>query len=277
MPRVNSGDRAPAGVVRVRASNPSPLTLDGTNTYVVEGWAVDPGPDDPEHLDSVLAVAGGGLAGIVLTHGHPDHDAGAPALARRAGGAPVVRPGDGERVGPFTTVATPGHAEDHVCLLFGRICFSGDTVLGEGSVFVGADGSSMSAYLDSLERLRALDLEVICPGHGPFVWDPRGRIDEYIAHRLDRERRVLEAIGAGARTRDELIDRAWSDVDFEPAPLLRFGAAATLEAHLAKLREEERLPEGFELVELGAARRAGAARWRASRSRATSRPCRRLP
>jgi glyoxylase-like metal-dependent hydrolase (beta-lactamase superfamily II) len=247
MPRVDSGDRAPAGVVRVRAPNPSPLTLDGTNTYVVERWAVDPGPDDAGHLDTVLRAAGGALDGIILTHGHPDHDAGAPALAALAGGVPVVRPREGDRAGPFTAIATPGHAEDHVCLLFGRVCFSGDTVLGEGSVFVGADGSSMSAYMASLERLRALDLEAICPGHGPFVWDPRGKIDEYIEHRLDRERRVLEAIEAGARTRDELVDRAWSDVDFGPAPLLRFGAALTLEAHLAKLREEGRLPEGFEL------------------------------
>jgi glyoxylase-like metal-dependent hydrolase (beta-lactamase superfamily II) len=247
MPRVDSGDRAPAGVVRVRAPNPSPLTLDGTNTYVVERWAVDPGPDDAGHLDTVLRAAGGALDGIVLTHGHPDHDAGAPALAALAGGVPVVRPREGDRAGPFAAIATPGHAEDHVCLLFGRVCFSGDTVLGEGSVFVGADGSSMSAYMASLERLRALDLEAICPGHGPFVWDPRAKIDEYIEHRLDRERRVLEAIEAGARTRDELVDRAWSDVDFEPAPLLRFGAVLTLEAHLAKLREEGRLPEGFEL------------------------------
>ena len=157
----------------------------------------------------------------------------------------MLRPEDGDEPGPFSAIATPGHAADHVCLLLGRVCFSGDTVLGEGSVFVGYDGASMSAYLDSLERLRALDLEVICPGHGPFVWDPHGKIDEYIAHRLDRERRVLEAIAAGARTHDEILDRAWSDVDFETIPMLRFAAAATLEAHLAKLREEGRVPPEF--------------------------------
>lgn len=245
MPRVNSGDRPPAGVVRVRASNPSPLTLDGTNTYVAAGWVVDPGPDDPAHLDAVLDAAGGAIEGIVITHAHGDHDAGVPALAERAGGVPVVRPADGDEAGPFTAVATPGHAADHVCLLLGRVCFSGDTVLGEGSVFVGYDGASMSAYLDSLERLRELDLEVICPGHGPFVWDPRAKIEEYIAHRLDRERRVMEAIEAGAADREEVLDRAWSDVDFAAAPMLRFAAAATLEAHLAKLREEGRLPERF--------------------------------
>ena len=235
--------------MRVRAPNPSPLTLDGTNTYVTEGWVIDPGPDDRAHLDAIVQAAAEGIEGIVITHGHPDHDAGAPALAERAGGAPVLRPpGDGP-AGPFTAIATPGHADDHVCLLLGRVCFTGDTVLGAGSVFVGYDGSSMSAYLDSLARLRALDLEVICPGHGPFVWDPRERIDGYVAHRLDRERRVLEAIEAGARTRDDVLDQAWSEVDLGTAPMLRFAAIATLEAHLARLREQGTVPPDLELTD----------------------------
>jgi glyoxylase-like metal-dependent hydrolase (beta-lactamase superfamily II) len=245
---VTSEDRAPAGVVRVRAPNPSALTLDGTNTYVAARWVVDPGPDDPAHLDAVLRAAPDGVEGIVLTHGHPDHDEGAPALAERAGGVPVLRPdGDGP-AGPFTAIATPGHADDHVCLMLGRVCFTGDTVLGAGSVFVGYNGSSMTAYLDSLARLRALDIEVMCPGHGPFVWDPRERIDLYVEHRLDRECRVLEAAAAGARTRDELLDRAWSEVDLDVAPMLRYAAAATLDAHLERLRERGALPEGFELA-----------------------------
>lgn len=232
------GDRAPAGVVRVRAHNPSPLTLDGTNTYVAEGWVVDPGPDDAPHLDAVLAAAPQGVEGIVLTHGHPDHADGAPALAARAGGVAVVRPGEGQRVGPFTALATPGHAPDHVCLLLGPVCFSGDTVLGAGSVFVAPGGGALAAYLDSLRRLRALDLDTICPGHGPFVADPAARLDEYLEHRLDRERRLVVALEGGARATDELLDAAWSDV---PDPL-RPAAAITLEAHLEKLRDEERLP-----------------------------------
>ena len=230
--------------MRVRAPNPSPLTLDGTNTYVTRRWVVDPGPDDARHLDAVLRAAPDGIEGTVLTHGHHDHDEGAPALAARAGGVPVVRPADGEEVGPFTAIATPGHAEDHVCLLVGRICFTGDTVLGEGSVFVGSGGASMSAYMRSLERLRELDLEVICPGHGPFVWDPRAKVEEYVAHRLERERKVLAALEEGLRERDDILDRAWDDVDLSAAPMLRFAAGATLEAHLEKLREEGRLPEG---------------------------------
>ena len=229
--------------MRVRAPNPSPLTLDGTNTYVVDGgWVVDPGPDHPEHLDAVLRAANGRVEGIVLTHGHPDHSEGAPRLSELAGGIPVERLGDGQRAGPFEAIATPGHAADHVCLLVGRVCFSGDTVLGAGSVFVGSDGGSMAAYMESLERLRALDLEVICPGHGPFVWDPRAKVEEYIAHRLERERKVLDALAAGAQTRDDVLDRAWDDVDFEAVPMLRFAAAATLDAHLVKLRDEGRLP-----------------------------------
>jgi glyoxylase-like metal-dependent hydrolase (beta-lactamase superfamily II) len=231
--------------VRVRAPNPSPMTLDGTNTYLVDRWVVDPGPAQPAHLDAVLAAAAGGIEGIVLTHGHTDHAEGADELAARAGGVPVVRPAEGDRVGPFGAIATPGHSEDHVCLTYGRVCFTGDTVLGEGSVFVGSDGASMAAYMRSLERLRELDPDVLCPGHGPFVWEARAKIDEYIEHRLDRERRVLDALAAGARTRDELLDRAWSDVDLAASPMLRWAAGATLDAHLGKLRDEGRLPDGF--------------------------------
>ena len=233
-------DRVPDGVVRVRADNPSPLTLDGTNTYVVDGWVIDPGPADDRHLDAVAAAAGQ-VAGIVLTHAHHDHSEGAAPLAERTG-AEVVSPEGGERVGPFDAIATPGHAPDHVALLTGRLLFTGDTVLGTGSVFIQPGEGSLSAYLESLRRLRELDIEAILPGHGPVVWDPRAKLDEYIDHRLDRERRVVDALDAGLRTRDELLDRAWSDVDFGSSPYLRYAAGATLEAHLEKLGEEGRLP-----------------------------------
>jgi glyoxylase-like metal-dependent hydrolase (beta-lactamase superfamily II) len=231
-------DHAPEGVTRVRAPNPSPLTLDGTNTYVVDRWVVDPGPVDPGHLSAVRAAAPRGVEGVVLTHDHVDHAEGAGAL-----GVPVVRPREGEEVGPFRAVATPGHSADSVCLLFGGACFTGDTVLGSGSVFISPGEGSLSAYMDSLERLRALaGLEVICPGHGPFVWDPQAKLDEYIEHRRARERMLVEALEAGARSQDELLDAAWPDA---PASL-RFAAALTLEAHLEKLAEEGRLPEGVE-------------------------------
>jgi glyoxylase-like metal-dependent hydrolase (beta-lactamase superfamily II) len=236
-------DRAPEGVVRVRADNPSPFTLDGTNTYVVDdGWVIDPGPADEAHVRAVIAAAGGTVAGIVLTHDHPDHAEGAPLLAERAGGVPVLRPGGGEVVGPFEAIATPGHAPDHVALRRGRVLFAGDTVLGAGSVFIAPGGDSLRLYLDSLARLRELDIDVIAPGHGPFVWNPRAKLDEYRDHRLERERRVIEALDGGARTRDELLDTAWSDVPFDEVPQLRLAASVTLDAHLEKLRGEGRLP-----------------------------------
>ena len=224
----------PQGVVRLRANNPSALTLDGTNTYVLEDhWVVDPGPADEQHLEAVRAAARGGIEAVVLTHTHFDHAEGADAL-----GAPVILPKDGEEVGPLRAVATPGHSPDSVCLIAGGVCFTGDTVLGEGSVFISPDEGSLSAYLDSLRRLRELELEVLCPGHGPYVWEPREKLDEYIEHRLERERRLLAALDAGLRTHDELLDAAWSDA---PA-FLRPAAELTLRAHLDKLAEEGRLP-----------------------------------
>jgi glyoxylase-like metal-dependent hydrolase (beta-lactamase superfamily II) len=231
-------DRDPEGVVRVRAANPSALTLDGTNTYVVGRWVVDPGPADDDHLEAVRSVAREGIEGVVLTHGHADHAEGADLL-----GVPVHRPGEGETAGPFSALATPGHSTDSVCLIWReRVCFTGDTVLGSGSVFIAPGEGSLSDYLESLRRLRALPLDVLCPGHGPYVWDPAAKLDEYVAHRLERERRLVGALEAGLRTRDELLDSAWSDAPAE----LRYFAGLSLASHLEKLDAEGRLPEGVE-------------------------------
>ena len=241
---MDADDRAPEGVIRVRADNPSAMTLDGTNTYIVGRWVIDPGPDDDAHLAAVLDAAGGDIEGIVITHAHADHDAGAAALAERAGGVPIVRPADGDEVGPLVAIATPGHSPDHMALLYGKVCFSGDAVAGRGSSFIAADGGGLAAYLDGLRRLRDLDLEVLCPGHGPFVHDPRAKIDEYIEHRLDRERKVVAALDSGIRDRDGLLDAAWDDVDWSAGPYLRHAAGLTLDAYLDKLRDEGRLPDG---------------------------------
>jgi glyoxylase-like metal-dependent hydrolase (beta-lactamase superfamily II) len=235
-----SGDLAAHDVTLLRADNPSALTLTGTNTWVVGRWVVDPGPALDAHLDAVAAelAARGGAEGIAITHDHADHVEGLAGLLARVGGVPVVsaREGaaDGDVAGPLRVLALPGHADDHLAFVAGRAGFTGDAVLGEGSVFVSAD---LAAYLDGLRRLRALDLAVLCPGHGPPVWDVRAKLDGYLAHRLDRERRLLEALERGLRTEDELLDAAWADAPAE----LRPAAAISLRAHLEKLRADGRL------------------------------------
>jgi glyoxylase-like metal-dependent hydrolase (beta-lactamase superfamily II) len=246
-------DLAGHDIALLRAANPGPFTLSGTNTWVAGRdpcWIVDPGPLLSDHVAAVVAEAGarGGAAGIALTHGHGDHSEAAAAVVA-ATGAPLaamdfagadVRLADGDAFGPLTAIATPGHAPDHLAFAFGRACFTGDAVLGEGSVFVAPDPGALSGYLAALRRLRELDLAVLCPGHGPLVEDPAAKLDQYLAHRLDRERRLVAALDDGLRSTDALLDRVWDDV---PAAL-RPAAGITLAAHLDKLAEEGRLPEG---------------------------------
>jgi glyoxylase-like metal-dependent hydrolase (beta-lactamase superfamily II) len=241
-------------VAHVRADNPGPYSLSGTNTWLVGRdpcWIVDPGPLLDAHVDAVLAEAErrGGAGGIALTHHHHDHTEAVPAVVERTG-ARVVHGEDG---GPLVAVPTPGHTSDHVAYVAGRVAFTGDAVLGEGSVFV---TTQLSEYLDALRGLRDRDLELICPGHGPLVTDPSAKLDEYVAHRLDRERRLVAALDKGLRTIDELLDEVWDD-----APeVLRAAATVTLGAHLEKLAAEGRLPDGVERPELPDWVRAGKSR-----------------
>ena len=227
------------GIALVRSDNPSPLTLTGTNTWVVGRWVVDPGPALDAHLDAVAAevAARGGAEGIAVTHDHLDHVEGLEALRSRVGDVPVVsaRGGaaDGEVFGPLRVLALPGHADDHLAFVTGRAAFVGDAVLGEGSVFVSAQ---LAAYLDGLRRLRELDLAVLCPGHGPPIWDVRSKLDAYLEHRLDREHRLVAALERGLTSEDELLDAVWDDA---PAELRPF-AAVSLRAHMEKLRDEGR-------------------------------------
>jgi glyoxylase-like metal-dependent hydrolase (beta-lactamase superfamily II) len=230
----------------VRAANPSPFTLDGTNTWVAgrdPAWVVDPGPALPEHLDAVAAAvaARGGAGGIALTHDHPDHAEGLAALRERLGDPPVGRMpplADGDTFGPFTAYHVPGHAADHLVFVADRVAFTGDAVLGAGSVFIAPGGGGLGPYLDGLRRLRALGLARILPGHGPEVTDPDAKLDEYVAHRLERERRIVAALDAGLRDEDELVAAAWDHVPEG----LRLPARWTLQAHLEKLRAEGRMP-----------------------------------
>jgi glyoxylase-like metal-dependent hydrolase (beta-lactamase superfamily II) len=227
-------------VERLTARNPGPMTLEGTNTYLVgrdPTAVIDPGPDDPGHLAAIrsAAEARGGIGTVLLTHGHGDHSDGVGAL-----GIKPMHPKDGETIAGLTAIATPGHAADHLCFVVERACFTGDLILGEGSTIVGPRemGGSLLDYMNSLRRLQGLDLEVLYPGHGPEVDDPQAKIADYIAHRQEREDRLVAALDRGERSRAALLAEVWDDVPEQ----LRGAAAIAMQAHLEKLEDEGRLP-----------------------------------
>lgn len=215
------------------------MTLEGTNTYLFGSdpcVAIDPGSADARHLEAIRVAAAerGGIGLVLLTHSHGDHTAGADQL-----GADVVLPSGGEEHLGLRALATPGHAEDHVCFLTETgVCFSGDLVLGLGSTIVPPGGNSLAAFMDSLALLQAQTIELIAPGHGPWITDPAAKLAEYVEHRQMRERRLLEALAAGERSRAELLATVWDDIPMELLPM----AAMAMEAHLEKLEAEKKLP-----------------------------------
>lgn len=243
----------------VRADNPSPMTLEGTNTYLVgdgDLLIVDPGPDSREHLDAVRdAVDGARVTAILLTHRHHDHSDGARMFAEAfdaqvaAFGGPDyladVVVSDGTRVGGhgtfLTAVHTPGHASDHVCYVLEEegVVFSGDHVLGRGTTIVAFPDGDMAAYMASLERVRALNPQRIFPGHGPILDDPAPVLTEYVEHRLMRERQIVDALGKGEGSPMDLVKRIYTDVD----PKLHTAAEYNVRAHLDKLAHEGRATE----------------------------------
>jgi glyoxylase-like metal-dependent hydrolase (beta-lactamase superfamily II) len=244
-------------VGRLTAPNPSLMTGKGTNTYIFgtgDLAILDPGPDDDAHIDAILAgiaEMGGTPVLILVTHSHLDHLPGAFSLQRRlnvpiAAYAPILGVDIGLRhdqrltIGghPLRALHTPGHAADHLAFLLedDRVLFSGDLIVGEGTVVIGRDGE-LDEYLRSLESLLPLDLRLILPGHGPAITDPRARIEEYIAHRHDRERQILDAIRGGAATIDAMVGEIYADVD----PRLHPVAAQSVDAHLRKLVREGRI------------------------------------
>jgi glyoxylase-like metal-dependent hydrolase (beta-lactamase superfamily II) len=226
-------------VLKIVAPNPGPMTLEGTNTYLYGSdpcAVIDPGDDSPGHLEAIRAAAAerGGFGIVLLTHSHGDHTAGAEEL-----GAVVVLPGGGEVHLGLRALATPGHAEDHVCFLgAGGVCFSGDLVLGLGSTIVPPGGNALAAFMDSLALLQAEEIDLIAPGHGPWITDPEEKLAEYVEHRRMRERRLLAALEQGERSRGALLSIAWDDIPLELLPM----AAMAMEAHLEKLEAEGRLP-----------------------------------
>ncbi len=251
------------------APNPSIMTGPGTNTILLGSETsgaivIDPAVDDIAYLDAVVQEGErrGGIRRILISHGHHDHSDGATALRERTGaliyafsreGAPMADeeiadgatfPADDDTL---RAIHTPGHRFDHHCYLLEkrRTLFAGDIVAGVGTVVIIPPEGNMQDYLDTLKRLQTIDIAEIVPAHGPTISDPQAKLAEYIAHRMQREQQVMQALEVlppGA-TIPQMVQYIYTDVD----PRLHGVAAWSVEAHLLKLEQEglaERLEEG---------------------------------
>ncbi|NGM16207.1 MBL fold metallo-hydrolase [Verrucosispora sp. WMMA2044] len=227
----------PDWVTLLRAPNPGPMTLDGTNTWLLRARpgepavVVDPGPADEAHLAAIVAQGPVGL--VLITHGHPDHTEGSARLhalldgadvlaadpAHTIGGVPLTGPGQ-DLAGfglDIRLLATPGHTADSVCFLAERdgqrLILTGDTILGRGTTVVAHPDGHLGDYLTSLELLSTYRGMPALPGHGPALADCGAAADFYLAHRRARLDQVRTALDAGARTAAEVVAVVYADVD----------------------------------------------------------------
>ncbi|MER5432914.1 MBL fold metallo-hydrolase [Streptomyces sp. NPDC002588] len=244
--------------VNVLAPNPSAMTLDGTNTWIVSepgselAVVIDPGPLDDGHLRAVVDTAeqaGKRVALTLLTHGHPDHAEGAVRFAELTGTRvraldPALRLGDeGLGAGDVITlgglelrvVPTPGHTADSLSfhLPADRAILTGDTILGRGTTVVAHPDGRLGDYLDTLRRLRSLTVDdgvhTVLPGHGPVLEDAQGAVEFYLAHRAHRLAQVETAVENGHRTPAEVVTHVYADVDRSLWPAAELSVRAQME------------------------------------------------
>jgi glyoxylase-like metal-dependent hydrolase (beta-lactamase superfamily II) len=247
----------------VTAPNPGFMTGEGTNQYLLGikrltliDAALGAGPN-LERLRRALADAAASVEQILLTHIHPDHLGGAMELRSEFGarlGMHVSRKGyggvepdwtydDGDEIsfdgGVLRVVHTPGHESGHCCFFEAARgwLFTGDHVVGQGTVVIAPPDGDMAAYLSSLERLLALPARLLLGGHGPVIHEPQAKIREYLAHRLMRERQVVECLRAGVNTIPQIVAQLYRDVH----PALHVVAEKSIQAHLLKLAAEGRV------------------------------------
>jgi glyoxylase-like metal-dependent hydrolase (beta-lactamase superfamily II) len=221
-----------------------------------EGALIDSGYGDDRSISSLLDYvndfAGLRLAYIVITHAHPDHISGAARLRKETGARIVLHSAEQTNMAVDKVVAegdiislngidlevvhTPGHNPGHICLYMRRerIMFSGDQVVGLGTTAIHPPKGDMAQYIDSLRKLLAYDIDLICPGHGPPLREPRRRLEELIEHRMEREEQVIDGLRQGKATVKELVTEIYPEI----AGFLFEVAKGQVYAHLIKLVRE---------------------------------------
>jgi glyoxylase-like metal-dependent hydrolase (beta-lactamase superfamily II) len=239
-PSTDPLSRLPAWVTHILAPNPGPMTLDGTNTWVLrspggDAIVVDPGPLDNRHLTRVAAT--GSIRMVVTTHHHVDHTEGTERLLELCPGARVWQPSTED--GSLTldglelrAISTPGHTADSVTLVGGvgdeRAVVTGDTILGRGTTVVAYPDGDLGDYLASLRLLELLGHVPVLPGHGPALTDCGAAAAFYLRHRLARLDQVAAAREQGARTPREVVEIVYADVDRELWPAAELSVQAQL-------------------------------------------------